>query len=95
MVKISFRPNPDYKYMYDDCVYQLKEQNKSLNQFKGKKIELGQYRNTRPIQKNSANTSRIGWVFSVLAEFFDIGRVCNRYDAGLIWPYRYYINVVN
>ena len=32
MVKISFRPNPDYKYMYDECVYQMKEQNKSLNQ---------------------------------------------------------------
>ena len=28
MVRISFRTNPDYKYMYDDCVYQMKEQNK-------------------------------------------------------------------
>ena len=47
MVKISFRPNPDYKYMYDDCVYQMKEQNKSLNQFIGKKL-------------NSVNTEKLG-----------------------------------
>ena len=35
--------------------------------------QLGQYRKT---------TGRIGRVFSVLAEFFHIGRVCDRYDAG-------------
>ena len=67
-VSISFRPNPDYKYMYDDCVYQMKEQNKSFYQFIGKKVnttntvKLGQYRKTRPIR-------------IVLAEFFCIGRV--------------------
>ena len=47
MVKMSFRPNPDYKYVYDDCVYQMKEQNKSLNQFIGKKL-------------NSPNTEKLG-----------------------------------
>ena len=69
MVKISFRLNPDYKYMYDDCVYQMKEQNKSLNPFIGNKL-------------NSTNTEKLGqyesyWLsfflywpsFSILAEF--------------------------
>ena len=66
-----------------------------------KKIEFGQYRKTRPIQKYSADTTHIGRVcigrvfqteklgqynsywqsFSVLAEFFNIGRVCFVYDA--------------
>ena len=75
MVKISFRLNPDYKYMYDDCVYQMKKQNKSLNPFIGNKL-------------NSTNTEKLGqyesyWLsFFVLAEFFHTGRVCNRYDAG-------------
>ena len=47
----------------------MKEQNKSLNLY----IELGQYRKTQPIQKNSA--SRVGHVFlywpsfSILTEF--------------------------
>ena len=59
MVKISFRPNPDYKYTYDDCVYQMKEQNKSVNQFIGKKL-------------NSANTEKLG---HVLTEFFYTGGV--------------------
>ena len=62
MVKLSFRPIPDYKYMYDDCVYQMKEQNKSFNQFIGKKL-------------NSANTEKLVqyesyWPsFSILAKF--------------------------
>ena len=47
MVKINFRPNPDYKCMYNGCVYQMKEQNKSLKQFIGKKL-------------NSANTEKLG-----------------------------------
>ena len=45
------------------------------------KIELGQYRTTRPIQKNSANTGSYWPSFSVLVEFFHIGWVCDRYDA--------------
>ena len=66
MVKLSFGPNPDYKYMYDDCAYQMKEQNKSFNQFIEKLVQYESY-----------------WLsFSVLAEFFHIGRVCNQYDAG-------------
>ena len=62
--------------MYDDCVYHMKEENESLNPFIGKK------------KVNSANTEKLGqyesyWPsFSVLAEFFHIGRVCSRYDAG-------------
>ena len=50
--------------MYDDYVYHTEEQNKSLNQLIGKKLEFGQYRK-----------SRIGrvflyWpIFSILAEF--------------------------
>ena len=48
-----------------------------------KYFRIGQYGKTRRIQKNSANTKQPYWPsFSVLAEFFHIGRVCGQYDAG-------------
>ena len=82
MVKISFRPNPDYKYMYD-CVYQTKEQNKSLNQFIGKKL------NSYWPRFSVLAEFFLYWPsFSILAEFV----MCM---SRLIWPYRYYINVIN
>ena len=52
--------------MYDDCVYHMKEENKSLNPFVGKNV-------------NSASTEKLGqyesyWPsFSVLPEFFPYG----------------------
>ena len=61
--------------------YHKKEQNKSLNQFKEKKLnsanteQLGQYRKTRPIRVVLAEFFRTGQVFlywlsfSILAEF--------------------------
>ena len=65
--------------MYDDCVYHMKEENKCLNPFVGKK-------KNNPKNINSANTEKLGQyrkiVFSVLAEFFHIGRIYSQIDAG-------------
>ena len=61
--------------MYDDCVCHMKEENKSLTPFIGKKTLTPPIQKTRPVQKNSANTYRIGRVFlywlsfSILAVF--------------------------
>ena len=76
MVKISQHTFDQIQFLK----YHKKEQNESLNQFKEKKFNLantdqiGQYRKTRPKQVVLAEF--------VLAEFFHIGRVCDRYDAG-------------
>ena len=57
MVKISQHAFDQIQFIK----YHKKEQNESLNQFKEeKKYELSQYRKTRPIQKNSANTEKLG-----------------------------------
>ena len=69
--------------MYDGCVYQMKEQNKSLNQFIGKKLNLANTENLSQYRKKKLGQYESYWLsFSVLAEFFNTGRVCNRYDAG-------------
>ena len=82
--------------MFDDCVYHMKEQNESLNQFIGKKARTITW--TRSIQNDSTNTEQHDQYesyrpsFYVLAEFFHILPSLSSVWCGLIWPYRYYIN---